>query len=108
MDKFKLNMRTLRANLEIERIHEYYQMVMYVTLLSRPTPNHNTHIIFVTFTEIYITRVSQNRFKYAAAIIMNLTDFSAKKRPKEDHFYEKVFFKDQSLLKKTELGALIF
>ena len=101
-------MRTLRANLEIERIHEYYQMVMYVTLLSRPTPNHNTHIIFVTFTEIYITRVSQNRFKYAAAIIMNLTDFSAKKRPKEDHFYEKVFFKDQSLLKKTELGALIF
>ena len=37
---------------------------------------------------------------------MNLRDFSAKKRPKEDHFSEKVFLKDQSLLKKTELGAL--
>ena len=37
---------------------------------------------------------------------MNLRDFSAKKRPKEDHFSEKVFFKDQSLQKKTELGAL--
>ena len=99
-------MRTLRANLEMERIHEYYRMVMYEILLSRPTPNHHTHIIFVTFTEIHITRVSQNCFKYAAAIIMNLRDFSAKKRPKEDHFSEKGFFKDQSLLKKTELGAL--
>ena len=37
---------------------------------------------------------------------MNLRDFSAKKRPKEDHFSEKVILKDQSLLKKTELGAL--
>jgi len=39
---------------------------------------------------------------------MNLRDFSAKKRPKEDHFSEKVILKDQSLLKKTELGALLY
>ena len=79
---------------------------MYEILLSRPTPNHHTHIIFVTFTEIHITRVSQNRFKYAAAINMNLRNLSAKKRPKGDHFSEKVSFKDRSLLKETKLGAL--
>ena len=48
---------------------------MYEILLSCPTPNHHAHIIFVTFAEIHITRVSQNRFEYAAAIIMNLSLF---------------------------------
>ena len=80
---------------------------MYEILLSHPTPNHHTNIIFVTFTEIHITRVSQNRLKYAAAIIMNLKTFQQKKTPKGDHFYEKVSFKDQSLLKETELPALL-
>ena len=33
-------------------------------------------------------------------------DFSVEKRPKTDHFSEEVSFRDQSLLKETELGAL--
>ena len=36
-------MQTLRANLEMERIHEYYRMLINEILLSRPTPNHHTH-----------------------------------------------------------------